>query len=95
MNGKLFYQTPCIFIIGFVGLPALLLTLAARPEAGLARPGQAGPDLAQTPTKTKGLRLEAGGRVRPWWLEDVPGPRASHLLFTISIIFIMGFIGFC
>ena len=82
-----------IFIIGFVGIPALLLPLAARPEAGLARPGQAGPGLAQTPTKTKGLRLEAGGRVRPWWLEAVSGPRASHLLFIIFIIFIIGSAG--
>ena len=83
------------FIIGFVGIPTLPLPLAGWPEAGLARPGQAGPGLAQTPTKTKGLRLEAGGRVRPWWLEAVPGPRASHLLFIKFNIFIMGFVGFC
>ena len=81
--------------MGFVGIPTLLLPLAAREEAGLARPGQAGPGLAQMPTKTKGLRLEAGGRVRPWWLEAVPGPRASHLSFIIFSIFIIGFVGFC
>ena len=98
MNTHLLFIIHFIFIIGFVGIPTLLLPLAARPEAGLARPGQAGPGLAQTPTQTKGLRLEAGGRVRPWWLEVVSGPRAFHLssiLFIIFIIFIIGFAGSC
>ena len=84
-----------IFIIGLVGIPTLLLPLAVRPEARLARPGQAGPGLAQTASKTKGLRLEAGGRVRPWWVEAVSGPHASHLSFIVFITFINGFVGFC
>ena len=81
-------------MIAFVGIPTLPLLLAGRPEAGLARSGRAGPGLAQTPTETKGLRLEAGGRVRPWWLEAVSGPHASPLSFIIFIIFIIAFFGY-
>ena len=72
-----------LFIIGFLGIPTLPLPLAGQPEAGRARPGRASPGLPRNPNKPKGLRLEAGGRLRPWCLEAVSGSRASHSLPTI------------